>query len=172
MAALSLHKLNERQREAVVFAHGPLLILAGAGSGKTSTMSYRIAHLILDRHVPCAAVLGLSFTNKAAAELKERVLGLVRSAGGRMAGRGLTVTTFHSLCVRILRAHADRLGFQRDFSIVDQYDQKDLLRQILRNIRIDDRRFDLDSLLFEIGKQRIVSCRRSKHSSFSSRVSA
>jgi DNA helicase-2/ATP-dependent DNA helicase PcrA len=157
--ALKLNHLNSRQRDAVLHAFGPLLILAGAGSGKTSTMAYRIAHLIAERHVPGDAILGLSFTNKAAAELKERVTKLVTENVGRKATRGLTITTFHSLCARLLRAHADRLGFQTNFTILDQNDQTDVLRQVLRNIRIDDRKFDPDVILFEIGqaKNRFLS---------------
>src|SRR3954468_24161622 len=150
--ALNLNRLNAHQRDAVLFASGPLLILAGAGSGKTSTMAYRIAHLIAERHMPATAVLGLSFTNKAARELKERVTKLVWENSGRKATRGLTVTTFHSLCARLLRAHADRLGFQTNFTIVDQNDQRDVLKQVLRNIKIDERRFDPDVILFEIGQ--------------------
>src|SRR3954451_9856986 len=111
--ALNLARLNARQRDAVLHASGPLLILAGAGSGKTSTMAYRIAHLIAVRHMPASAILGLSFTNKAAGELKERVSKLVIQAAGKGATRGLTVSTFHSLCVRILREHAPLIGFQK-----------------------------------------------------------
>ena len=150
--SLSLNRLNAPQREAVLHALGPLLILAGAGSGKTSTMSYRMAHLILERHVPPSAILGLSFTNKAAAELKERVWKLVSQALGRKATRGLIITTFHSLCVRILRAHADKLGFQNNFTILDQNDQLDVLKQVLRNIKIDERKFDPNVILFEMGQ--------------------
>jgi DNA helicase-2/ATP-dependent DNA helicase PcrA len=150
--ALNLNHLNARQRDAVLYANGPLLILAGAGSGKTSTMAYRIAHLISERKVSAEAILGLSFTNKAAGELKERVRRLVIETSGKSAIRGLTITTFHSLCARILRAYADRLGFQNNFTILDQNDQRDVLRQVLRNIRIDDRKFDPDVILFEIGQ--------------------
>src|SRR3954454_12895050 len=104
--SFSLNRLNPNQREAVLYREGPLLVLAGAGSGKTSTMAYRIAHLIAERHVPTTAILGLSFTNKAAGELKDRVAKLVSSSSGAAATRGLTIRTFHSLCVRILREHA------------------------------------------------------------------
>src|SRR3982751_215949 len=107
--ALNLSKLNENQRQAVLHPRGPLLILAGAGSGKTSTMSYRIAHLVAERRVPPTAILGLSFTNKAARELKERVHKLIKESLGARAGKGLTITTFHSLCVRVLRKHATKL---------------------------------------------------------------
>jgi superfamily I DNA/RNA helicase len=150
--SLNLDHLNARQRDAVVYPSGPLLVLAGAGSGKTSTMAYRIAYLISERHVPGDAILGLSFTNKAAGELKERVTGLVSATSGKRATRGLTITTFHSLCARILRAYADRLGFQKNFTILDQHDQSDVLKQVLKNIRIDDRKFDTDVILFEIGQ--------------------
>jgi DNA helicase II / ATP-dependent DNA helicase PcrA len=157
--ALDLDRLNARQREAVLHGNGPLLILAGAGSGKTSTMAYRIAHLVTERHVPPMAVLGLSFTNKAASELKERVLGLIRKSTGKRPAPGLTITTFHSLCVRVLREHGTQLGFQQNFTIIDRNDQMDILRQILRLIKIDDRKFDLDKILFEIGqaKSRFLS---------------
>jgi superfamily I DNA/RNA helicase len=157
--SLSLSKLNPNQREAVLHAEGPLLVLAGAGSGKTSTMAYRIAHLIAARHLPATAILGLSFTNKAAGELKERVAKLVTSVAGKGATRGLTISTFHSLCVRILREHASKIGFQNNFTIVDTSDQKDILKGIMKNVKIDDRKFDLDTILFEIGqaKNRFLS---------------
>ncbi len=149
---IPLKNLNERQREAVLHTTGPLLILAGAGSGKTSTMAYRIAHLVAERNVGGHEILGLSFTNKAAGELKERVKKLVISAAGKRATQSLTITTFHSLCARLLRAHAEALGFQSSFSIIDQNDQKDILKQIFKNVKIDDRKFDLDVILFEIGQ--------------------
>lgn len=149
---LNLNRLNSRQREAVLHSDGPLLVLAGAGSGKTSTMTYRIAHLIAARNVPASAILGLSFTNKAAGELKERVQQLVREVAGVSATKGLTVSTFHSLCVRMLRSYAEKLGFQKNFTIIDENDQKDILKQIFKNLRIDDRKFDLDTILFEIGQ--------------------
>src|SRR4051794_15852925 len=149
--SLSLTRLNERQREAVLHTEGPLLILAGAGSGKTSTMTYRIAHLITEKRVPATSILGLSFTNKAAGELKERVSGLVRKAAGQAAAQGLTISTFHSLCVRFLRQYGHVLGFQENFSIIDEGDRRDILRQIFKNVRIDDRKFDHDRILFEIG---------------------
>ncbi len=132
--------------------NGPLLILAGAGSGKTSTMTYRIAHLVADRHVPASAVLGLSFTNKAATELRERVSSLITEVSGKPAKKGLTISTFHSLCARFLRAHAENLGFQNNFSILDQNDQLEILKSIFKNMKIDDRKFDLGFVLFEIGQ--------------------
>lgn len=150
--ALQLGRLNQKQKTAVLHGDGPLLVLAGAGSGKTSTMAYRIAHLVAERAVPATAILGLSFTNKAAQELKDRVLRLISESTGRSVRKELTISTFHSLCVKILRAHGERIGFRRDFTILDENDQKDVLKEVFRNIRIDDRRFDLDVILFEIGQ--------------------
>jgi superfamily I DNA/RNA helicase len=149
---LNLSNLNARQREAVVHGDGPLLVLAGAGSGKTSTMAYRIAHLVAERSVPGEAVLGLSFTRKAAGELKERVKKLVGRAAGTKTAQALTITTFHSLCVRILRADGARLGYGRNFTILDPSDQTELIRGALKDIRVDDRKFDADRILFEIGQ--------------------
>jgi superfamily I DNA/RNA helicase len=143
---MNLNSLNSRQREAVLHGNGPLLVLAGAGSGKTNTMSYRIAHLISVRNVAPTNVLGLSFTNKAASELRTRVAKMVKAST-----RGLIVSTFHSLCARLLRQHAAKLGFQEDFTIVDRSDQRDILRQVFKNLNVDDRKFDHDVILGEIG---------------------
>ncbi len=157
--SLDLNRLNPRQRESVLHSDGPLLILAGAGSGKTSTMAYRMAHLITARGFRGSSILGLSFTNKAARELKDRVYQLVTKVSGPKATQGLVVTTFHSLCVRILRAHAPKIGFGAEFTILDQNDQLDVLKQVLRQIKIDERRFDPQRILFEIGqtKNRFLS---------------
>jgi superfamily I DNA/RNA helicase len=149
---INLNNLNPNQREAVLHQNGPLLILAGAGSGKTNTMCHRIAYFIAERQIPARHILGLSFTNKAAGELKDRVRKLVRETAGSSALRGLSVTTFHSLCVRILREYAHHLGFQNNFSIIDQNDQTDIVRQILRNIRVDDRKFDAQTILFQLSR--------------------
>lgn len=156
---LNLNRLNQRQKEAVLFGDGPLLVLAGAGSGKTSTMTYRIAHLISEKRMPASSILGLSFTRKAAEELRERVKDLVTQVAGSSAAQGLTITTFHSLCVRILRQYASRIGFPSHFTIIDRNDQVDIIRGILRNLKIDDKKFDPDTILFEIGqaKNRFLS---------------
>ena len=152
MTKLSLGKLNPSQREAVLHGQGPLLILAGAGSGKTSTMTYRIAHLISERKFKGPQILALSFTRKAAEELRERVKDMVTQVSSAQACRGLTITTFHSLCARLLRENADKIGYSKDFTILDQHDQGDLVKQILKNIHIDDRKFDADFILFEMGQ--------------------
>src|SRR4051812_3186175 len=128
--AIHLEHLNPRQREAATHGTGPLLILAGAGSGKTNTMAHRIAYLIADKNIAGRAILGLSFTNRAASELRERVIRIVSKQGDKKAIRGLTVTTFHSLCARILREHAHQLGFGAHFTILDASDQSSILRQV------------------------------------------
>jgi len=142
-------RLNTNQKAAVLHFEDPLLILAGAGSGKTSVMSHRIAHLIAHRQIPPSRILGLSFTNKAANELKIRVKTLLKKnqTTAKINTNLLTICTFHSLCVRILRNHAEKLGFTNNFTILDSNDQTDILKQILRHIKIDDKKFDTFSIL-------------------------
>jgi DNA helicase-2/ATP-dependent DNA helicase PcrA len=149
---LDLSRLNPEQRTAVLHVDGPLLILAGAGSGKTNTMTHRIAYLIAERGIPASRILGLSFTNKAAAELKERVKKLITKAAGPQASKGLIISTFHSLCVRILREFAPRVGYTSQFSILDPNDQVAIVREILRFIKIDEKKFDPSWVLFQIGQ--------------------
>lgn len=142
---LDIDALNEPQREAVVTTDGPLLVLAGAGSGKTRVLTYRIAHLIDDLGVAPWEILAITFTNKAAAEMRERLAGLV---GPR--SRGMWVSTFHSMCVRILRADAERLGFSKNFTIYDTDDQKRLYRTIMAELDIDPKRFPVNALMNRI----------------------
>jgi len=149
---LDLSKLNPEQRNAVLHTEGPLLILAGAGSGKTNTMTHRIAYLIAQKGVPAHRILGLSFTNKAALELKDRVKSMLKKTVGVKAGKGLIVSTFHSLCVRILREYAPRLGYTGQFSILDPNDQESIVREILKHINIDAKKFDPSWVLFQIGQ--------------------
>lgn len=147
-----LADLNPEQKRAVLYRDGPLLILAGAGSGKTKTMATRIAHLIGVENIPARNILGLSFTNKAARELKERVFLTVNRQFPSSSTQGLVLTTFHSLCVRILREFGERLGFSKNFTIVDESDQIDVLKQILKTFNLDDRKFDVHSILFQFGQ--------------------
>ncbi len=157
--SVDLSRLNPEQKEAVLHTQGPLLILAGAGSGKTNTMTHRIAHLIADKGVPASRILGLSFTNKAATELKDRVRTMLTKTAGPKAGKGLIVSTFHSLCVRILREFAPKVGYTPEFSILDPSDQESIVRDILKRINIDSKKFDPSWVLFQIGqaKNRFLS---------------
>jgi DNA helicase-2/ATP-dependent DNA helicase PcrA len=149
---LDLSRLNPEQKTAVLHVDGPLLILAGAGSGKTNTMTHRIAYMIAERGIPASRILGLSFTNKAAAELKDRVKKLVHKSAGDQASKGLIISTFHSLCVRILREFAPRVGYTPQFSILDPNDQVAIVKEILRFIKIDEKKFDPSWVLFQIGQ--------------------
>jgi DNA helicase-2/ATP-dependent DNA helicase PcrA len=149
---LDLSKLNPDQRSAVLQTEGPVLILAGAGSGKTNTMTHRIAYLISEKGIPANRVLGLSFTNKAANELKERVRTMLKKSGMDKSAKGLIVSTFHSLCVRILREYAARIGYTPEFSILDPNDQEGIVRDILKRINIDAKKFDPAWILFQIGQ--------------------
>jgi DNA helicase-2/ATP-dependent DNA helicase PcrA len=128
--------LNPTQREAVAATEGPVLVVAGAGSGKTRVLTYRIAHLIRDLHVSSEAILAITFTNKAANEMKERVGALV---GGMV--NSMWVSTFHSACVRILRREATRLGYRSGFSIYDEADSLRLLRMVIKDLDLDSKRF-------------------------------
>lgn len=139
--ALDIDSLNPEQREAVLCTEGPLLVLAGAGSGKTRVLTYRIAHLIQDLDVAPWQILAITFTNKAAAEMRERLGALVGPVS-----RGMWVSTFHSMCVRILRAHADLLGFSSSFTIYDDSDSKRLVKEIVAELDIDPKRFPANAL--------------------------
>ncbi len=129
-------ELNPTQREAVAATEGPVLVVAGAGSGKTRVLTYRVAHLIRDLQVAPGSILAITFTNKAANEMKERVGALV---GGVV--RSMWVSTFHSACVRILRREAHRLGYRSGFSIYDDADSLRLLRMVIRDLDLDPRQF-------------------------------
>jgi DNA helicase-2/ATP-dependent DNA helicase PcrA len=133
---VDLSHLNPPQREAVLTTEGPLLVLAGAGSGKTRVITHRICHL-LDKKVPARAILAVTFTNKAAAEMKERV---VHMAGQRALG--VTLSTFHAFGAEVCRQHLSKLGFPKKFAIVDTGDQLALVRRAMRERQIDDKTFD------------------------------
>jgi DNA helicase-2/ATP-dependent DNA helicase PcrA len=137
-----LDQLNPPQREAVLYGDGPLLILAGAGSGKTRVITCRIAHLIRERGVDPANVLAVTFTNKAATEMKERLERMLGISLGRGIGYGgLWISTFHSACVRVLRQHIDRLGYKRSFVIYDETDRSSLIKACASDLRIDAERY-------------------------------
>jgi DNA helicase-2/ATP-dependent DNA helicase PcrA len=129
-----LSKLNPEQREAVLHRDGPLLILAGAGSGKTRVITFRIAYLIGDGHVEPDRVLAVTFTNKAAGEMRERVEALIGEES-----KGVWLSTFHALCARLLRREAPHIGLSRDFVIYDSSDQVAVVKQIEKELGIDDK---------------------------------
>lgn len=137
--------LNEEQREAVFHTDGPLLILAGAGSGKTRVLTHRIAYLIEEKGINPWNILAITFTNKAAGEMRERVDNLVG-----FGSESIWVSTFHSTCVRILRRHIDRLGYDNNFTIYDSDDQKTLMKDVCRLIDIDTKVFKERSLISAI----------------------
>lgn len=138
-------KLNEPQREAVYHTDGPLLILAGAGSGKTRVLTHRIAYLIGERGVNAWNILAITFTNKAAEEMRQRVDNLVG-----FGAKSVWVSTFHSACVRILRRFIDRLGYENHFTIYDTDDQKTLIKEVCRKVDVDTKVFKERSLLSAI----------------------
>src|SRR6201993_1458481 len=123
--------LNSPQRDAVTHGEGPLLILAGAGSGKTRVLTHRIAYLVATELAKPSEILAITFTNKAASEMRERAELLV----GRRV-RAMWVMTFHSACARMLRAHADKLGYTRQFTIYDQADTRRLVKRCLDELGI------------------------------------
>jgi len=133
----AVSRLNPPQRQAVETTEGPLLIMAGAGSGKTRVLTHRIAWLIANRKAPPWAILAITFTNKAAREMQERVSKLVGPEG-----RDIWVSTFHSMCVRILRKDIERIGFTSNFSILDSTDQLSVIRNCMKELNIDTKKFE------------------------------
>ncbi|QYG91274.1 DNA helicase PcrA [Iamia sp. SCSIO 61187] len=140
-----LRGLNPAQADAVTHVEGPLLVLAGAGSGKTRVLTHRIAHLIRDEGVSPFAILAITFTNKAADEMKHRVEGLVGPVAQKM-----WVSTFHSACVRILRREAPRLGYPSSFTIYDMADAQRLMGYVIRDLDMDPKRFSARSVYAQI----------------------
>src|ERR1700687_1584964 len=120
--------LNDQQKKAIHTTEGRVLILAGAGSGKTSVLTHRIAHLIKNLNTPPSSILGLTFTNKAAQEMRKRVAGMIDPA----LAKQVTLCTFHSFCMQILRKEIHKLGYTRDFSLYDERDVRRLLNTLVR----------------------------------------
>ena len=155
-----LEGLNAQQREAVTHTEGPLLILAGAGSGKTRVITHRIAYIITKRHVPPSAILAVTFTNKAAGEMRERVASLLADVPLESSP---TVSTFHSFCVRLLRRDGDPLarvrpGFTRRFSIYDDEDQLGIIKSSYRGLGLDEK----DFLQYRVALSRISRAKNQK----------
>ena len=143
--ALDLDGLNPAQREAVECTHGPLLVLAGAGSGKTRVLTMRIAHMIADEGVRPWQVLAITFTNQAAAEMRERLGALL--PGGT---RGMWVCTFHAMCVRMLREDPEAIGYAPNFTIYDDDDSKRLVKSIMNDLGIDQKQFPINGIRSKI----------------------
>lgn len=150
----AINRLNPRQKEAALATDGPLLIMAGAGSGKTRVLTHRIAHIIDARKSAPWGVLAITFTNKAAREMQERVSRLVGPAG-----REIWVSTFHSMCVRILRKDIERIGFTSNFSILDSSDQLSVIRSCMKDLNIDTKKFEPKAVQSMMGtaKNELVS---------------
>jgi DNA helicase II / ATP-dependent DNA helicase PcrA len=169
---LDLSGLNPQQREAVTHDTGPLLVLAGAGSGKTRVITYRIAYLMGEMNVRPANILAVTFTNKAASEMLHRVDQLVPPTGGYRPWIG----TFHSTSLRILRRYADRLGFTKSFAIYDTSDQMTLIRRCMRELNVNDEAFPPRSVLTRISHAKNeligpVEYEKTNHDFFGARVS-
>ena len=140
-----LKGLNNKQYEAVVNTEGPCLVIAGAGSGKTKVLTHKIAYLIQEKQIHPWEILAITFTNKAANEMKERIGNLISDAV-----KDMWVGTFHSICVRILRRFIDRIGFDTSFIIFDTSDQRTLIKTCMKDLNIDDKLFNDRSVLSEI----------------------
>ena len=140
-----LEGLNNKQYEAVTTTEGPCLVIAGAGSGKTKVLTHKIAYLIQEKGAKPWDILAITFTNKAANEMKERIANLV----GEIA-KDIWMGTFHSICVRILRRFIDRIGFETSFIIFDTSDQKTLVKNCLKDLSIDDKLFNERAVMSEI----------------------
>ncbi|CAM3525754.1 DNA helicase PcrA [Streptococcus pluranimalium] len=136
-----LNGMNDRQAEAVQTTEGPLLIMAGAGSGKTRVLTHRIAYLIDEKYVNPWNILAITFTNKAAREMRERAMAL------NPATQDTLIATFHSMCVRILRREADHIGYNRNFTIVDPGEQRTLMKRILKNLNLDPKKWNERAIL-------------------------
>ncbi|WP_431731790.1 DNA helicase PcrA [Aceticella autotrophica] len=134
-------KLNDKQKEAVLRTDGPLLLLAGAGSGKTKVLTHRIAYLIKEKKISPANIIAITFTNKAAKEMKDRIEGLLGYVGD------LWVSTFHSACVRILRRDIEKIGYDRNFVIFDTTDQKALITDCIKELNLNDKQFTPKGML-------------------------
>src|SRR5690625_2086925 len=148
MSAITLlQHVNKEQKEAVRHTEGPLLIMAGAGSGKTRVLTHRIAYLIEEKFVNPYNILAITFTNKAAREMQERVKQLIGKTS-----EGMWVSTFHSMCVRILRRHIDLIGYDRNFSILDTSDQETVVKQALKELNYDSKQYHPRALLAQISR--------------------
>lgn len=141
-----LQGLNPEQRRAVETTEGPVLVVAGAGSGKTRVLTRRVAYL-LAKGVHPWNILAITFTNKAAREMKERIVSLVGPSAEE-----IWISTFHAMCVRILRRDIDRIGYSRNFTILDTSDQLTVIKQVLKEQNLDPKKFEPRAILHRIGQ--------------------
>lgn len=144
---LDLDKLNEKQLEAVKTTEGPLLVIAGAGSGKTRVLTYRIAYLITEKNINPYNILAITFTNKAAKEMKERIDNILKDNS-----KDIWISTFHASCVRILRRDIEKIGYDKNFIIFDTADQKTIIKECQKELNIDDKEFSQQYLINEISR--------------------
>ncbi|MCM3176283.1 DNA helicase PcrA [Cytobacillus horneckiae] len=144
-----LNGLNPQQQNAVKATDGPLLIMAGAGSGKTRVLTHRIAYLMVEKGVNPYNILAITFTNKAAREMRERIQNMMGGAADQ-----IWISTFHSMCVRILRRDIDRIGFNRNFTILDSTDQQSVIKNILKEKNLDPKKFDPRAILGSISSSK------------------
>jgi len=136
-----LENLNERQQEAVKVKEAPILVIAGAGSGKTKVLTHRIAYLIFQKKINPGNILAVTFTNKAAQEMKDRIEFISKNISNRNMMKGLWMGTFHSICARILRQEIDILGYDKNFVIYDKGDQLSMIRRCLKALDLDSKKY-------------------------------
>ena len=153
-----LEELNDVQREAVEYTDGPLLILAGAGSGKTRVLTYKIAYLLEQEFCKPWEILAITFTNKAAKEMKERVASLV----GETA-KDMWLGTFHSICVRILKREIEAIGYTKDFNILDELDKQKVIKEVVKKLNLDEKEYSPSYIASEISKCKNVLKDASKY---------
>ena len=142
---MNLDGLNPAQRQAVERTEGPVLILAGAGSGKTKVLTTRISYLVEDKNINPSNILAITFTNKAANEMRERVESIIGEES-----RDMWISTFHSCCVRILRKDINKIGYNRSFVIYDSTDQLTLIKECIKALDLNDKKFEPRALIAEI----------------------
>src|SRR6056297_466417 len=140
-----LDKLNNKQIEAVEKTEGPLLVVAGAGSGKTRVLTTRITYLIKTKNIDPQNILAITFTNKAAKEMKERIIDMAGPFGV-----DVWASTFHSMCARILRRHSQKININNNFTIIDDTDQKNLMKSIFKDLNIDTKKYAPNSMVYKI----------------------
>ncbi len=146
---IDLEGMNPPQREAVLHTEGPLVVFAGAGSGKTRVITHRVAHLVADKQVYPSRILAVTFTNKAAGEMRARLEKLVPGGVG-----GMWVGTFHAICARLLRKHADAIGLKKDFTIYDDQDQQAMIKRVLKDLDLDPKEHTPKQLANRINREK------------------